>query len=120
MEAVAEEIGFALCDSSASRAVAYRRLGSIPFTQALGACDIGEAKLADGRRVLITWGRLADRQEQFWFAHNSTFTPVWCGDEGGACELIIGDTFGSSDSEDWLWLGMRIARDEGPEWREVG
>lgn len=119
MTVLAEDIGFDLCDSSAVRAVAVRHVGSLPLCMALGCADIGEAKLADGRRVLTTWGRNIDRQTQFWFAHNSTFAPVWVGADDGACELIIGDTFGSTESDDWLWLGMRIARDGGPDWRAV-
>ena len=120
MSVVTEEIGFALCDSSAVKAVAVRRLGSLPLSVATGCSDIGEAKLADGRRVLVTWGRQINPTEQFWFAHNTAYQPVWCGADDGACELVIGDTFGSCDTEDWLWLGMWIARDGGPDWMEVG
>lgn len=115
----ATECGFALCDSSAAKAVSKRRVGSLPFGIALGCSDIGEAKLTDGRRVLITLGRNIGRDEQFWFAHNTTFTPVWCGDNDGRCELILAETFAAGDSADWLWLGLRIVRESEPEWTQV-
>lgn len=118
-EAAVMERGYGKCDSSAVRAVSKRRIGSLPFAVALGCADIGEAKLTDGRRVLITWGRNASPDEQFWFAHNTSFAPVWVGAEDGACELIIGDTFGSSVGEDWLWLGIRLVKEEGPDWTKV-
>lgn len=119
-EAAVMERGYGKCDSSAVRAVAKRHIGGLPFATALGLCDVGEAKLADGRRVLITWGRNANPDEQFWFAHNSSYAPVWVGSEDGACELIIGDTFGSSAEEDWLWLGIRLVRDGCETWMQVG
>ena len=111
--------GYHLCDSSACRAVAYRRIGSLPLSTATGCCDIGEAKLTDGRRVMITIGRNVTPDEQFWYAHNSTFANVWLGAEDGACELILGETFGQGATEDWLWLGMRIVQEEGVDWKNV-
>lgn len=111
--------GYELCDSSATRAVAYRRIGSLPLSVATGCCDIGEAKLADGRRVLVTIGRNTTQEEQFWFAHNTTFANVWLGAEDGACELIIGETFGQGATEDWLWLGLRIVQEQGVDWQQV-
>lgn len=118
MDAVME-CGFALCDSSAARAVSRRHIGALPFSLAMGGADIGEAKLVDGRRVLITWGRNATKDEQFWFAHNTTYTPVWCGDDDGRCELILAETFASGDAVDWLWLGLRLVKEEGPDWTPV-
>jgi hypothetical protein len=120
MEATMQETGFSLCDSSAVRAVAYRRLGSLPLSVAMGCCAIGEARLEDGRRVLITWGRYVLPTGQSWYAHNTEFSPVWVGDRKGRCELILGETFGQSAREDWLWLGMRIVQEEGVEWTPVG
>lgn len=117
-EAVMER-GYGKCDSSALMAVSKRYIGSLPFAAAMGACDVGEAKLADGRRVLITWGRNATPDEQFWYAHNTSYAPVWIGSDTGACELVIGDTFGSSPEEDWLWLGIRLVRDSGEKWTQV-
>lgn len=111
--------GFEMCDSSASRAVGYRRIGSLPLSVATGCCDIGEAKLTDGRRVLITIGRNATPDEQFWYAHNTTFAPVWLGSEDGACELILRETFGQGTTEDWLWLGLRIVQEQGVDWQQV-
>lgn len=120
MESVAERTsGFGLCDSSAVRAIAVRRIGSLPFSMALGCADIGEAKLADGRRVLITLGRALNQTDQFWFAHQSSFSPVWVGAEDGACELVIGETFGNSSREEWIWNGLRIVSEDGPEWTMV-
>lgn len=55
METMEAPVGFENCDSSAVRAVSKRRIGSLPYCMALGCADIGEAKLGDGRRVLITW-----------------------------------------------------------------
>lgn len=114
------ECGFSKCDSSAVRAVAKRRIGSLPFAVALGIADIGEAKMEDGRRVLVTWGRNLSKDEQFWHAHQTSFAPVWLGADDGACELILCETFGSSDHSDWLWLGIRIQRDSGETWNPVG
>lgn len=119
METMEATIGFANCDSSAVRAVSKRRIGSLPFSVALGCADVGEAKLEDGRRVLITWGRNISRESQFWFAHNTVFTPVWVGADKGECELIIGETFGSSPQEEWLWLGVRIELDSDETWVPV-
>jgi len=119
METMEVTTGFALCDSSALRAIAKRRIGSLPLAIALNCCDVGEAKLADGRRVLVTWGRNLTREEQFWFAHQTSFTPVWLGADGGQCELVIGETFGSSDPEEWLWLGIRIERAGDVNWIPV-
>jgi hypothetical protein len=112
-------MGFGLCDSSAVQAVSKRRIGSLPYGVAMGCCDIGEAKLKDGRRVLITWGRNITPDEQFWFAHNSIHSCVWIGADDGGCELVLGETFGSSPSEDWLWLGIRLVREEGDNWTRV-
>jgi hypothetical protein len=119
METMEAPVGFENCDSSAVRAVSKRRIGSLPYCMALGCADIGEAKLGDGRRVLITWGRNLNRDQQFWFAHNTVFTPVWVGATKGECELIIGETFGSSAPEEWLWLGIRIEKDGGVTWVPV-
>lgn len=110
------ERGFDICDSTAMKAIGKRHIGSLPFAVALGCSDIGEAKLQDGRRVLITWGRNLNKSEQFWFAHNTSYVPVWVGSADGSCELIIGDSFGSSASEDWLWLGIRIVKEDGTDW----
>jgi hypothetical protein len=106
-------------DSSAVRAVACRRLGSLPLCLALGAADIGEAKLEDGRRVIITWGANVDAAGQFWHAHNSRFQPVWVGSSDGACELILGEDGESSDELEWMWAGLRITQADGPEWTPV-
>lgn len=114
------ESGFALCDSSAVRAVSVRPLGDLPFFRALHCAGIAEAKLEDGRRVLISWGAGANKSWQFWFAHHSTHTPVWVGNDEGECELILGETFGHSPAEEWLWHGLRLqaeAHDE--EWIRV-
>lgn len=119
MQTATEERGFAKCDSSAVKAVSKRYIGTLPFAAALRSAGVGEAKLPDGRRVLITWGRNADKNDQFWYAHNTTFAPVWVGAEDGACELIIGDSFGSSAAEDWLWLGLRIVQEDGSDWTQV-
>lgn len=108
--------GFDVCDSTAVKATCKRHIGSLPLAVALGCADIGEAKLQDGRRVLITWNRNLNKSEQFWFAHNTSFVPVWVGSADGSCELIIGDSFGSSASEDWLWLGIRIVKEDGTDW----
>lgn len=113
------EHGFGLCDSSAVRAVSKRHIGSLPFCAALGCCDIGEAKLPDGRRVLITWGRNITPDEQFWFAHNTSQACVWLGASDGCCELILGDTFGHGPAEEWLWLGVRLVREDGESWTRV-
>jgi len=119
MEATMPETGFSLCDSSAAKAVAFRRIGSLPMSAATGCCDIGEARLADGRRVLITLGRKLNVQAQWWHAHHTEFSPVWTGNPDGLCELVLGETFGQSAREDWLWLGMRIVQEQGVEWTPV-
>lgn len=119
METMTEERGYALCDSSAVRAVACRRLGSMPLTLAFGMADVGEAKLADGRRVVVTWGAEIDQGDQFWHAHNTVFQPIWLGADDGSCELIIGDVHDHSDAMEWVWAGLRITQSDGPEWQPV-
>jgi hypothetical protein len=120
MEALMEtKSGFDMCDSSAARAVARRRVGALPMCIALGCCDIGEARLEDGRQVLTTWGRNIPPSSQHWFAHNTTMQPVWVGADNGECELILGDTFGSSIKSEWLWAGLRIVAEDGVEWHPV-
>lgn len=119
MDSTTEECGFSKCDSSAIKAISKRFIGTLPFAAAFKCPAVGEAKLADGRRVLITWSRNADKDDQFWYAHNTTFVPIWVGSEEGTCELIIGDSFGSSAAEDWLWLGLRIVQEDGSDWTQV-
>lgn len=119
METMTEECGYALCDSSAVRAVACRRLGSLPLCGAFHIPDVGEAKLADGRRVIVTWGARVDRESQFWHAHNTRFQPIWLGSSDGTCELIIGDVHDNTDEIEWLWAGLRITQVDGPAWHEV-
>lgn len=46
---------------------------------ALHACDIGEARLDDGRTVYMTWGRNLTREEAEWFAAKTFFEPVEVG-----------------------------------------
>ena len=118
MSAVAE-IGFSLCDSSAALAVSRRRLGSMPLCLALGCADIGEARLADGRQVLTTWGRSVSPDKQFWYSHNTLFQPVWVGADDGSCELILCDSFGHSELQEWLYAGLRITASDGPAWMLV-
>jgi len=112
--------GYELCASGTARAVSKRRLGSLPISQALVACDVGEAVLSDGRRVLITWGRNLPPEYQNWYAHNGGHEGVWCGDQDGGVELIIGDTFGSTPITEWVWAGLRITAETGPGWIQVG
>lgn len=119
METVAIDNGFSKCDSSAVKTISKRHIGSLPYATAFKCAGVGEAKLEDGRRVLITWGRDADKDEQFWYAHNTTFVPIWTGSDSGTCELIIGETFGSAPAEDWLWLGLRIVQEDGTDWVQV-
>ena len=119
METMTEEYGFALCDSSALRAVACRRLGSLPLCLPFHMADVGEAKLADGRRVLVTWGAGVGKDSQFWHAHNTRFQPIWLGADDGTCELVIGDVHDNFDEIEWLWAGLRITKVDGPAWREV-
>lgn len=64
-------------------AVKVRHIGVV-LPCSIGGCDVGEAELADGRIVAITWGRnltLRNAQE----AYCGAFTPVDIGDawEGG-------------------------------------
>lgn len=114
--------GYSLADSSAAIAVQKRRLGSLPMCLPLGCCDIGEAILNDSRRVLITWGRnvpptgTADSAGQHWFAHATSFQPVWLGAEDGTCELILCDSFGGGELQEWIWSGLRISSADGPAW----
>ncbi len=112
--------GYELCASGTARAVSKRRLGSLPFRLAFNACDVGEAVLSDGSRVLITWGRNVTPEDQHWYSHNGTCHLAWCGDEDGCAEVIVGDTFGSTPITEWVWAGLRITADAGPEWTQVG
>lgn len=120
MTTMTELVGYGLCDSSAVRAVACRRLGSLPLCVALRSADVGEAKLEDGRRVLITWGAKVTPDEQFWHAHNSGLQSVWLGSEDGCGELILGDVHDRSDEAEWVWAGLRITQQDGPAWIPVG
>ncbi len=115
-----EKHGFALCDSAAVRAVAVRRLGSLPLCLPFGARDVGEAKLVDGRRVLITWGANIGQESQFWAAHHSIFQPIWCGADSGACEYILGEVSESRPDLEWVWAGLRISHEDERTWRPVG
>ena len=111
--------GYELCDSSAIKAVACRRLGSLPMCVVFNAYDVGEAKLADGRRVLITWGANVGINTQFWYAHNTKSLPVWTGNAEGKCEVMIGDVHESTPEIEWMWAGLRITQDSEPQWIEV-
>jgi hypothetical protein len=91
----------------------------MPLCLALGCCDIGEAKLSDGRQVLTTWGRPISPDKQFWYSHNTFFQPVWVGADDGSCELILCDSFGHSEVQEWLYAGLRITAADGPEWMPV-
>jgi hypothetical protein len=119
-DTMTDERGFALCDSSAVRAVAVRRLGSLPLCVPLRVCDVGEAKLADGRRVLITWGAHATPESQFWAAHHTVFQPIWCGANDGACEYILGEMNESRPDLEWVWAGLRISQEDERTWLPVG
>lgn len=105
--------------TDAVRAVRVRRLGSLPLAIAFGHADIGEAELEDGRRVLITWGRSVPTQQQRYYSHRTEFMPVWCGADDGSAELIIGETYRHGGLEEWVWAGLRITSEAGPEWQEV-
>lgn len=119
MDTMTEEVGYALCDSSAVRATAKRHLGLLPFAMAMRVPGIGEARLENGRRVLITWGMNIPKASQFWYAHSTRFSPVWVGADDGSCELILGETDESTPETEWLWAGLRIAQADGPRWEEV-
>ena len=74
------------------RATARRRIGSIPHCAALGAADIGEAKLADGRHVWTTWGRNLDlAAELVEVLESTTYDLVVFGTRPDAyAEIVLG------------------------------
>lgn len=92
----------------------------MPLCLALGCCDIGEARLIDGRQVLTTWGLSLSPDRQFWHSHNTLFQPVWTGADDGSCELILCDSFGHGELQEWLYAGLRITAADGPQWTPVG
>ena len=108
--------GFSLCDESAMRAVAVRRLGILPFAAALRCPDIGEAKLQNGERLLIMLGRNINKQQQLCFADNTNYSPIWIGDEYGRCELVLGTVFAGTIMQDWVWAGIRLTMDTEENW----
>ena len=73
------------------RATSARWLGSIPCCIALGCADIGEAVLADGAEVYITWGRHLDRVEQERYFRDTSFLPIHIGADDGSAELVLFD-----------------------------
>ena len=75
--ATTESVGYDLCQPGTLKAVAVRRIGSLPLAVAFGMPDVGEAKLDTGERVLITWGRNVRPGEQHWFSHNSDHQPIY-------------------------------------------
>lgn len=98
-------------------AASRRRLGTLPFALALGCCDIGEAKTADGWVALTTWGLNlpADRQE--WFIRETRFHPIWMGADDGSCELILCSSHSGDAITQWLKDGLRLG--ENPKWEDV-
>lgn len=56
-----------------------RRIGSLRHCIALGAADIGEAVLEDGRQVHITWGRNIPPEEREKIIASTTYDLVVLG-----------------------------------------
>lgn len=98
-------------------AVAKRRLGTLPFSLAIGCCDIGEATMRDGSKVLTTWGLNLPVEEQEWFIKETRFHPIWIGADDGACELILGESGSCDPWVAWIREGLKIG--ENPAWEEV-
>ena len=98
-------------------AVGKRRLGTLPFALALGCCDIGEARVADGGTVLTTWGLNLPADKQEWFIRETRFHTIWIGADDGSCELILGNSHASDSITQWLKDGLRLG--ENPAWEEV-
>lgn len=98
-------------------AMAKRRLGTLPFALALGCCDIGEARLQDGTKVLTTWGLNLSAEQQEWFVRETRFHPIWIGADDGACELILGSSNSGDALITWIKDGLRLG--ENPAWEEV-
>ena len=98
-------------------AMAKRRLGTLPFALALGCCDIGEARLQDGTKVLTTWGLNLSADQQEWFVRETRFHPIWMGADDGACELILGSSNSGDALTVWVKDGLRLG--ENPAWEEV-
>lgn len=98
-------------------AVQRRRLGTLPFALALGCCDIGEARTADGWLCLTTWGLSLPKDKQEWFVRETAFHTIWMGADDGSCELILGASGSSNALTAWIRDGLRLA--ENPAWEEV-
>ena len=95
--------------------VAGRGLGILLFAAALGCPDIGEAQLANGTHSLITLGRSITKQQQFWFANNTTNHQSGSA-MSTACELVLGAVFAGTDMEDWVCAGIRLTMDNEGNW----
>jgi len=61
-------------------------IGIIPGCVALGACDIGRAKI-NGATVYTTWGLNLTAERQAWFEQKTTFRPIQL--TGTAVELVL-------------------------------
>lgn len=57
-------------------AVAIRHYATPVNFLATQSCDIGEAKLQNGKRVFITWGRNISPKEARRYAHKTGFKPI--------------------------------------------
>lgn len=99
-------------------AVAKRRLGTLPFALALGCCDIGEARTADGWVCLTTWGLNLPPEKQEWFVRATRFHPIRMGADDGACELILVASHSGDAIAAWLRDGLRLG--ENPQWETIG
>lgn len=66
----------------------FVRLGSIPCCIALGATDIGVARV-DGRQVYITWGRNMPRAEQAGFMRRTSFELIHLIASDGEAEIVL-------------------------------
>lgn len=66
----------------------FIRLGGIPCCIALGAADIGVARV-DGRQVYITWGRNMPRTDQADFMQRTSFELIHLGASDGEAEIVL-------------------------------
>lgn len=98
-------------------AVGKRRLGTLPFALALGCCDIGEARLAEGGTVLTTWGLNLPADKQQWFIRETRYHTIWMGADDGSCELLLSYSGSSDATTQWIRDGLRMA--ENPAWEDV-
>jgi hypothetical protein len=116
--------GTLMADVPGKTAVTYLHIGfeecdepALPFSLAIGYCDIGEATMRDGSKVLTTWGLNLPVEEQEWFIKETRFHPIWIGADDGACELILGESGSCDPWVAWIREGLKIG--ENPAWEEV-